>query len=131
MNVLGEYIHSLKRRKKITSQTDFAEKVGYNRSYISDLVNNSKELPDKLLDKIQQVFGENPTEVVSDANNKNDNIKQPKKTGFFADLQQFIDDYSGKTLAELDEEELRIQLEIKEKAKYLKELRERKKKNGN
>lgn len=62
MNVILDKIYTeLKRLKKVSSKGDFADRLSYNRTYISEIMNSeTKELPDKLQASLQTVFGVNP-----------------------------------------------------------------------
>lgn len=62
MNIILDKIYSeLKRLKKVTSKGDFADKLQYNRTYMSELMNSeNKEIPEKLQVSLQTVFGIHP-----------------------------------------------------------------------
>lgn len=52
-------LEELRYRKIVKNQTDFGSQLGYNRSYVSQLINGSEPITAKVLDIIQQKFGIN------------------------------------------------------------------------
>lgn len=62
MNIILDRIYNeLKRLKKVSSKGDFADKLQYNRTYMSELMNSeNKEIPEKLQVSLQTVFGIHP-----------------------------------------------------------------------
>ncbi len=60
----------LRYLKKVRNQSDFAEKLGYGKSYVSDLMADNEELPKKVQKKLTEVFEVQPQYFVS--RNKND-----------------------------------------------------------
>lgn len=58
---LIEIIHQIKHTKKLTQEA-IAEQLGYDRTYLSQLLNGKKEVSKKLLDKVKMTFPELATE---------------------------------------------------------------------
>lgn len=51
---------------KVNNQEDFGEKLGYpNKSYISELMNGSRSVSNKVLQKIEVVFGYTAKELAT------------------------------------------------------------------
>jgi plasmid maintenance system antidote protein VapI len=48
---------SLRFQKKVSSQTDFGEKIGYNKSHVSELMNGRKPVTNTLAVTLQTKFG--------------------------------------------------------------------------
>lgn len=53
---LGAIYDRLLYLKRIESKNDFAEKLGYDRSYISRVISENGQIPHKLLQKIHEAF---------------------------------------------------------------------------
>lgn len=62
MNIILDKIYNeLKRLKKVASKGDFADKLNYNRTYVSEILNSEEQaIPEKLSIGLQNIFGINP-----------------------------------------------------------------------
>lgn len=56
-NKLDAAYRELKYLNKVSSQTDFGDKLDYSKSYFSQLMNNAEPITDILIDKCFDVFG--------------------------------------------------------------------------
>lgn len=56
-NIMQRLYDELLYRKSIESQSDFADKLGKTKGYISQLINGKEPLPEVMKEKIHEVFG--------------------------------------------------------------------------
>lgn len=66
---LVKAFEELRYSKKISSQTDFGKKLGYNKSYISELFNGHKPITSSLAGEIQTKFGINAIWIIGGIGN--------------------------------------------------------------
>lgn len=56
----NDIYHALLASKKVSNKTDFAAKLGYNRSYISELFNEKKEITELFARSLESSFHISP-----------------------------------------------------------------------
>ena len=72
--LFASLINSLKAKKIISSQKDLAEKIGYNDTYLSQIINSNKNVSDSMFVKIAEL---DPTFNIMDFKRKLKEIDDP------------------------------------------------------
>lgn len=62
---LREIYSELKALKKVTNQADFSYKLGYNSTYISEILNEKEPISEKIIAKLEEKFRINPKYIKS------------------------------------------------------------------
>jgi transcriptional regulator with XRE-family HTH domain len=79
--LLGKIYRELRYRKKVRNQTDFGDKLGYNKGYISTILKSAQPPSAELCNKLEKVFGVSRKWILADGEGSIDMFGSPVEVG--------------------------------------------------
>lgn len=80
IRLLDEIYRRAYHDKKVVNREEFGKKLGFaNKTYISDLMNGTKKISNKILDKIEEAFGYDAAALIESYVNDTPKVVEPEE----------------------------------------------------